>query len=253
VQLGSSGLPGWKAVDATHAGCPSRLLIDPNSHLQSGISFTQSGPMPSLSYARAMLRDIMADPPPRLLVLGAGICAIPTAALHLCPSIKVTAVDSEWSMRDLSLSMFGASPDIRFVHSSALGFLSSSRVKYDMVLIDAFGADGLVPPELVSLEAGRLLRRSLASGGRLSWNVSFRRSPRWSAAMSDLMATMTSSGLACEAYASWGSSRAANALLYHPSALVPPSGWSRRRFSPLFRRPVVRHSLRPFEWPAARL
>lgn len=253
VPLGNLGLPGWKVVDAMHFGMPSRLLLDPQSHLQSGLSTTPAGPVPALSYARLMLAEVLRHRPARLLVLGAGASAIPISVARHAPQTEVTSVDSEWAMERVSRSMFSAPDSIRFVHAPALHFVSSGRDKYEMILVDVFSPSGLVPPELVSVEFAAALHRRLHAGGRMVWNVSFRRSGRWIASMGSLMATLAASSLPCMAYSSPGSARAANALLYHPQPSSAPPGWRLRKFAAFFRRAKVHHAVSPFRWPAHRL
>lgn len=253
VSLGTVGLSGWKAVDALHAGTPSRLLVDPLSHLQSGLSVLPSGPIPSLSYARAMLAEAIKSKPRRLLVLGAGAASIPISVAHHLPDTEITAVDLEWAMEGISRSMFSAQPSIRFIHASAQSFLYSGGDEYDMVLVDVFSTDGLVPPDMVSEGFTAALRRRLSARGRLVWNVSFRRSPRWVASMADLMTTLAASRLPCTAHESPRYGAASNALLNHPSPFSPPPGWTPRKFSPFFHRPSVRHAASPFRWPSDRL
>lgn len=253
VSLGAVGLDGWKLVDAFHHHAPMRLLVDPMSHLQSGLSLTPRGPVPSFAYAKEMLEEVLRARPARLLVLGSGAGAIPISVARLSPETEVTAVDAERAMEHISRTMFSAPPSIKFVHEPALSFVATAPAEYDMVLVDVFSSDGLVPPELVSMEFASALRRCLSSSGRMVWNVSFRLSRPWTSAMSDMLATLAASSLPCVAYTSPVPRRAANALLYHPRPLCPPRSWRARSFSTLFRRPKPRPAMPPFRWPSSRL
>lgn len=251
--LDGVGLGGWSLLDRAAWGMQVRILLDPAGMMHSGTALAPTGPVPVPSYARAMVAAALSAKPLRVLMIGGGGCSVPLSMLSACPHIDMTVVEPSPAMEVVARDFFSVPPRVRFCLSTAQDFAAQSGEVYDIVLVDAFAESGLVPPELVDLASTDGLRRLMGDRGKLVWNISLRRGRAWRRAMSDLLATLSASGISVECYSRSPRASRKNVLVMHGLSGHTSAGWKRERYSPFMYSPVVRSRNSPFRWPSASL
>lgn len=84
--------------------------------------------------------------------------------------VAVTAVDDWPTAFDIARRWFHLPADVDCVHADALAFLRATPRQWPAIAIDVFhGVE--IPPAVLTTEIGPLLRRALAPGGLIVWNV----------------------------------------------------------------------------------
>jgi len=254
TDLSQSGLPGWKVWDTYRNERPARILLDRNNRLQSGVLFSEAGPVPLFSYAILMRSMIIRAAPERLLMIGSGGCSVTSSLDDLPRRLELTVVDSNPAMCRVAKDFFSPPLHTKFWTADASEFLLGCRDSFDMILIDAFGPDGLCPAELIRLDIANALRRILLKNGTFMWNISLRNKRDWFCALADMALTLESSSLCGEFMISGSTRQASNALFCSPVWSSPPApGWQKIKSRPAFYRPRVCSVVEPFSWPDSQL
>lgn len=195
VWSGSSSGIEWEVVDLLQDGERRRFLVNGGRRLQSGMVLGNP-PKPAFRYAKSMVEEAVAGHS-RVLVLGAGGFCIPTCILTGTGNTEVSVVDTEGWLEGVSARYF-QKPDsryLRFIEAEAQSFLSSHRELYDLILVDLFGSDGLVPDKIVNRETISQMRAILRPGGSLLWNMSFGRSREWRRVAGRISCMLAEAGL----------------------------------------------------------
>ncbi len=124
-------------------------------------------------YARAMPVAFSYVPQPgRMLIVGLGGGTVPTF-LHLKrPRIRIDVVELDPDVIAVARSHFGFRDDATLQAHAGDGrrFIEQSTVRYDVILLDAFGTDS-VPRSLTTQEFLRGVRRAMSPGGVVIGNV----------------------------------------------------------------------------------
>jgi predicted membrane-bound spermidine synthase len=107
------------------------------------------------------------------LVIGGGGYVIPRDILQGDPLARVAVVEIDPAFTDLARRFFFLTPSPRLAvhHEDARIFLNRPGHRFDAILNDAFSSGYTIPFQLATLEAVRLMARSLSTDGVLLVNV----------------------------------------------------------------------------------
>jgi predicted membrane-bound spermidine synthase len=148
----------------------SRLLIVNNSPS----SKLAARPEDRFAYVRFIETEVIGRLDParahRVLVIGAGGFTIGLEDRRNA----YTYVDIDPALKEASEEHFlgrPLTPNKTFVPESARAFLRRSREPYDVVVLDAYSNRLDIPADLVTREAFRAVRATLAPGGQVAMNV----------------------------------------------------------------------------------
>ena len=124
-------------------------------------------------YAQAVpLAFALAQGHARMLVVGLGVGIVPSFLRRRMPQLEVDAVELDPVVVEVARSHFGFREDahLRAHVGDGRRFVERCRDRYDVVLLDAFGADS-VPYALATREFLEAVRRVVAPGGVAVGNV----------------------------------------------------------------------------------
>ena len=131
-------------------------------------------------YARSMFASYLYQPQPRrVLIVGLGGGAMVRFLTHHDPHVQVDVVEIDPAVVRLADQYFGVrSGGNLHVHTAdAVAFVESAANRYDMILMDAFLRPSSdtdttgVPTRLKTMEFLGRLKRALAPGGVVAFNV----------------------------------------------------------------------------------
>jgi spermidine synthase len=107
-----------------------------------------------------------------VLLIGVGGGSLVRSVHRVAPGVHVDAVELHQPVLDLARRWFGLpdGPWVDYHVDDGRRFLVSSESRYDLIILDAFGAER-VPPHLLSREFMTLARDRLTPGGALTANV----------------------------------------------------------------------------------
>ena len=151
---------------------PARRLVFPGDLVQSEQDVRDPDRL-QLGYTRAMhgaacraraLEDV--------LLIGVGGGSLVRSLHEVAPRARIDAVELHEPVLDLARRWFGLpqGPWVGYHVDDGRRFLSRTGRRYDLIVLDAFGADR-VPPHLLSREFMVLARDALTPGGVLAANV----------------------------------------------------------------------------------
>ncbi|MGI8468180.1 MAG: fused MFS/spermidine synthase [Pyrinomonadaceae bacterium] len=147
------------------------LTLDPFS-TQSAM-FLDSDEM-VLKYARFyhLLRHFKPDFQKTLIIGGAGY-SFPKDYLRKYPDKKIDVVEIDPQMTEIARKYFRLKDNLnmRIFHEDGRVFLNQTKEKYDVVLVDAFGAVFSVPFQLTTVEAVRKMSGILNENGLVIVNL----------------------------------------------------------------------------------
>ncbi|PKM43324.1 MAG: spermine synthase [Gammaproteobacteria bacterium HGW-Gammaproteobacteria-1] len=130
----------------------------------------------ALTYTRAMMSALLFNPTPRkVLLLGLGGGSLAKFLLYHFPACRIDAVEYRASVHRLARDFFQLPDDPRLTlhFADAADFIRQADAgysDYDLVLVDAFTADG-VAQETCGLSFFEACRTRLAAGGVLAANL----------------------------------------------------------------------------------
>ncbi len=120
-----------------------RLYFD-RRHVQSAMRLDDPHAL-VLPYTRYMMACLLFAPTPAdILIAGLGGGSLPRFCHRYLPGCRVTAV--EISEEIIALREHFQLPDdprLRIIHADALDFFAGTRERFDIILLDAFDADGI--------------------------------------------------------------------------------------------------------------
>lgn len=110
--------------------------------------------------------------PRRVLVVGLGGGTLPMFLHHYYPQAEIDAVDIDPEVVHVARTFFDFRDDARLrAHvGDGRAFIEQTRQPYDLIFLDAYGADS-VPPHLATEEFLRAVRRALKPGGVVVGNL----------------------------------------------------------------------------------
>ncbi|MBI5693090.1 MAG: fused MFS/spermidine synthase [Verrucomicrobia bacterium] len=156
---------GLRTLQFQHGGARQSVvkLGDPE-HLE----------LPYASYAFSGLA--LCGEPRRILIVGLGGGTLPMFLRRHYPAAVIDAVEIDPDVVRVARRYFGFTEDERLQAHTGDGraFIEKNRQPYDLIFLDAFGADS-VPPSLTTREFLRAVRRSLKPTGVVVGNIWERR------------------------------------------------------------------------------
>ncbi len=110
--------------------------------------------------------------PRRVLVVGLGGGTLPMFLRHYYPDATIDAVEINPDVVKVAREFFGFRDDARMRAHVADGraFIEQTKQPYDIIFLDAFGADS-VPPSLTTEEFLRAVRRAVRPDGVVVGNI----------------------------------------------------------------------------------
>jgi spermidine synthase len=127
----------------------------------------------ALPYASVMLAGLaLSAEPRRILILGLGGGTLPMFIRKHYPEATIDAVDIDPDVVYVAKEFFGFREDSRMKAHVNDGrvFIEKSRQPYDVIFLDAFGADS-VPAHLATQEFLQAVRRAVKPGGSVVGNL----------------------------------------------------------------------------------
>lgn len=140
---------------------------------QSVISLTDPKAVP-MDYIRAgALGLLLAERVERSLMIGLGGGTFTTMLRRLLPQVSIDAVEIDPMVADVARRFFGVREDARFhIHvCDGVDFLTDHRQPYDLIFLDAYGAD-TVPQPMTTRVFFETVRERLTARGILVVNIS---------------------------------------------------------------------------------
>ena len=147
--------------------------------VQSRINLTTPDALVS-PYARSMFASYLYQPQPRrVLIVGLGGGAMVRFLTHHEPQAQIEAVEIDPAVVRIADQYFGvrSGGNVRVHTADAVKFVESTTDRYDLILMDAFLRPSSdtdptgVPTRLKTLEFLGRLRRTLAPGGVIAFNI----------------------------------------------------------------------------------
>jgi spermidine synthase len=139
---------------------------------QSTISLSDPAAVP-MEYVRyAALGLLYVAHPKRALVVGLGGGTFPALLRRALPDLRIDAVEIDPAVIDAAKKFFAVREDARYVIHLGDGraFVEHAKTRWDLVLLDAYGGDG-VPAPLATREFFAAVRARLAPGGAVVANL----------------------------------------------------------------------------------
>jgi spermidine synthase len=127
----------------------------------------------ALPYVRfALVGLALSEDPRRFLVVGLGGGTLPAFLRKYYPDAAIDVVDIDPDVVDVAKRFFGFREDeLMKAHvGDGRRFIEESRRPYDVIFLDAFGADS-IPAHLTTLEFLRAVRRAVTPGGVVVGNL----------------------------------------------------------------------------------
>jgi spermidine synthase len=123
----------------------------------------------------AMLGLVWNKEPERCYVIGLGGGRIPLVWHHYLPDVVVDCTEIDSMVTRAAIRFFGLQPDarLRIVHQDGRDYLAqqAENIRYDLILVDAFGGSGDGPYHLATKQFYWLCQRHLTSEGVMIVNV----------------------------------------------------------------------------------
>ena len=126
-----------------------------------------------LPYAPVALTGLaLCEAPRRVLVVGLGGGTLPMFIRHYYPAAIIDGVDINPDVVEAARKYLGFREDARMRGIVADGrrFIEETKEPYDVIFLDAFGADS-VPPPLSTVEFLRAVRKALRPDGVVVGNI----------------------------------------------------------------------------------
>lgn len=126
-----------------------------------------------LRYARVALVGLaLSEQPRRILVVGLGGGTLPMFLRKYYPKATIDAVDIDPDVVHVAKRFFGFREDAHMRAHVADGrqFIEKVRQPYDVIFLDAFGADN-VPPHMTTQEFLQAVRRAVKPAGSVVGNI----------------------------------------------------------------------------------
>ncbi|MBI4206313.1 MAG: fused MFS/spermidine synthase [Betaproteobacteria bacterium] len=127
----------------------------------------------ALPYVQVALVGLaLSQEPRRFLVVGLGGGTLPMFLRKHYPNATIDAVDIDPAVVDVARKFFGFREDARMQAHVGDGrqFIEKLRQPYDVIFLDAFGADS-IPTQLTTQEFLQAVRRAVAPGGVVVGNL----------------------------------------------------------------------------------
>ncbi|PHR27027.1 MAG: hypothetical protein COA36_10445 [Desulfotalea sp.] len=153
---------------------PTQRSLYFDHHLQSAMVFEQPQEL-ILSYTRYMLLGLLINQQPKnILIIGLGSGSFIRFFQHFCPHSHIDGIESSQHVIDIARGYFFL-PETEKIHITCAdgnAFVSQSHTgkKYDLILVDAFDAEGMAPT-IYKKSFFISARRLLSEEGSISFNL----------------------------------------------------------------------------------
>ncbi len=148
------------------------------------------------SYLKAfdLYRTMRTEEPEKILLLGGGVYTYPLHFVASSSKGMIDVVEIDPALTQIAKEFFGfkENPRIRIINMDARVFLNSNSNVYDVILVDVFSPEGVVPAHIITKEAVSRMRESLKQGGMVITNVISARSGKNAALHQALLKTFAS-------------------------------------------------------------
>lgn len=127
----------------------------------------------ALPYVKVALVGLaLSEEPRRFLVVGLGGGTLPMFLRKYYPDAVIDAVDIDPDVVDVAKKFFGFREDRNMIAHVSDGrrFVENTRRPYDVIFLDAFGANN-TPPHLTTQEFLEAVRRAVTPGGIVVGNL----------------------------------------------------------------------------------
>lgn len=127
----------------------------------------------ALPYASVAFSGLaLCEGPRRVLVVGLGGGTLPMFLRHYYPEATIDGVDINPAVVEVARQFLGFREDARMrgIVADGRAFIEKTREPYDLIFLDAFGADS-VPPSLSTLEFLQAVRRAVRPSGVVVGNI----------------------------------------------------------------------------------
>lgn len=150
-----------------------RSLFFEKQHLQSAMSFLDPAEL-VLSYTRFMLLGLLITPKPEnILIIGLGSGSFVRFFHHHYPKSKIDGVEYSKHIIDLAKGYFSLpeAEHITVTCCDGAQFVRKQGVKkYDLILVDAFDAQGMAPT-IYNVSFFKRVQKLLTENGTISFNL----------------------------------------------------------------------------------
>jgi spermidine synthase len=120
----------------------------------------------------SLLPFIFEDTPRNALIIGLGGGIIANQFRYFHPQIAVDGVEIDPKVIQVARNYFALSPDVRVFNQDGRIFVTLSKKKYDLVIIDAYTQQIYIPFHLTTVEFFTKLKDRLSEQGIVAMNVS---------------------------------------------------------------------------------
>jgi spermidine synthase len=127
----------------------------------------------ALPYAQVAFSGLaLCEGPKRVLVVGLGGGTLPMFLRHHYPEATIDGVDINPAVVEVARQFLGFREDARMrgIVADGRAFIEQTREPYDLIFLDAFGADS-VPPSLSTIEFLQAVRRAVRPSGVVVGNI----------------------------------------------------------------------------------
>ncbi len=151
----------------------NRSLYFGTDHRQSSVSLLNPDGL-ELQYTRYMLTALLCNPAPRqILMIGLGGGSLARFLSTHFPHANITILESRPAVVTIAQRFFklpGDNPRINIIVGDGVEFVAQSQQTFDLILVDAFDAEG-IEPRVCSAEFFQHTHRLLAEPGVMSMNL----------------------------------------------------------------------------------
>lgn len=169
---GDTAYGHYQVVDTPYDGRPARVLYSGERQAaQSGIA-KDDNPDLLFDYNQRLLELACNLQPKRLLMIGGGVCTLPSILLRVLPYTRIDVVEPDAGLTELAERFFDLPVNDRLTIFATDGrtFLREHITKYDMVIVDAF-THTIIPKNLKTLQAFAAYHAHLHERGVVAMNV----------------------------------------------------------------------------------
>lgn len=162
----------YDVIEATYGHTPARLLATGPRAWQSGVAL--SNPDDLLFWYTSRLARVVAEVPQKanVLVLGGGAFTLPSYIAKHYPDSKVTVVEIDPSLPDVSRRYFGLSEhsNLSIIATDARSYISTTDAIFDVVIVDVYNGTS-IPFALLTKEYVSELKRVTKPAGIVAVNT----------------------------------------------------------------------------------
>ena len=125
----------------------------------------------NMYYDYLLISPFLVNPNPNILVLGNGTGTYATLMKnYLKVDCSITAVEIDQKIIDLSYEYFHMSEDINVICDDGRNYLTRSKDKYDIILVDAYSSIS-APFQMTTVEFFNLVKGHLTDNGIMMMNI----------------------------------------------------------------------------------